>query len=103
LPDTAAPQSGDAPDTLCDTDALAKQVAHGLGAAFCDLVSSPDDGTTLVVLDGEGRAINLVRLPDRQPVLTGSSLQAWLDSVANMRWPCLAGQEVAFSCGFTLY
>jgi radical SAM superfamily enzyme YgiQ (UPF0313 family) len=103
LPDVGATPSGDAFDALCDTNALGRQVAKATGAAFCDLVPPPADYSTIVVLDGNGRAVNLLTLPDRQPVLTGSALQAWLDGVSTMRWPCLAGQEVAFSCGFLLY
>jgi radical SAM superfamily enzyme YgiQ (UPF0313 family) len=102
--DAAAPASGDTSDALCDVNALGAQAAKAMGAASCVLDAPPEDlGDMLVVLDGEGRAINLLKLSDRQPVLTASSLKAWLDSVANMRWPCLAGQEVAFACVFLLY
>jgi hypothetical protein len=103
LPDAWVPPSYDVSDAYCDTRSLGQQVALATRTEICNLAASPAYANTLVVLDGEGRAVDLLTLPDRTPVLSGSARQAWLDAVANMRWPCLAGQEAAFSCAFLLY
>jgi hypothetical protein len=100
------PPSYDTSDADCDTRSLGRQVAKATGSDTCDLVGSsgtPPSPSHLVVLDGDGRPIDLLTLPDRRPALTGSARQAWLDAVSNMRWPCLAGQEAAFACTMLLY
>lgn len=88
-------------DALCDLYKASVSVSEGtepLGLS-CSLSTQSDfDANYAVVVDGEGRFVELLRMPAGTPALTGSARQAWLDSVANDRWPCLAGQTVFFSC-----
>ena len=66
--------------------------------------SSPLAGSTYaVVIDCDGRAIDLLSLPDQTPLLSGTERQAWLDSLASDRWPCFAGQSVQFTCMICLF
>jgi hypothetical protein len=51
-----------------------------------------------VVVDGEGKVID-----NSIPFGTADGKQAWLDSLADYRWPCLAGQKLFFSCPFGYY
>jgi hypothetical protein len=55
-------------------------------------------GLYAVMIDCEGRAVELLNMEDQTPLLSGDARQAWLDSVANDRWPCLAGQTIQFMC-----
>ena len=64
----------------------------------CQAVVDPSHGSYAVVIDCEGRAVELLRLPDQTPALSGDARQAWLDSLANDRWPCFAGQSIQFRC-----
>jgi hypothetical protein len=45
------------------------------------------------VVDGEGKVID-----NSIPFDTPDKKQAWLDSLADYRWPCLAGQTIFFFC-----
>jgi hypothetical protein len=56
-----------------------------------------------VVIDCEGRAVELLSLPDQTPFLEGAERQAWLDALANERWTCYAGQSVHFTCMICLF
>jgi hypothetical protein len=44
-----------------------------------------------VVLDGDGRVVD-------NTSLSGEGKQMWLDGLSTMRWPCLAGQTLQFTC-----
>ena len=59
-------------------------------------------GSYAVMIDCDGRAVELLSMLDQTPLLTGDARQAWLDSVANDRWPCLAGQTIQFMCYVSL-
>jgi hypothetical protein len=67
----------------------------------CENGASNDYGP--VVLDCDGRAIELLSLPSQTRLFTGDARQAWLDSLANDRWPCFAGQSVQFTCMVCLF
>jgi hypothetical protein len=56
-----------------------------------------------VEIDCDGRVIDLLYPSDRTPVLSGDARQAWLDSLANDRWVCFAGQSVQFTCMICLF
>jgi len=45
-----------------------------------------------LVFDGEGRIVENTGIDDN------ARRQEWLASLADKRWPCLAGQEVAYVC-----
>ncbi len=101
---TSAGQDGGATDgeTVATSDALCQladfwdAIRQGRcsGDPFCFCYSSPADGRTslgVVYLDGEGRAVD-------NTGLYGTWKQAWLDALANQRWPCLANQHISYSC-----
>jgi hypothetical protein len=74
-----------------------------LGDHLCEksLDPIPDGGTAdggYIVLDGEGRVINNSIFGAAE-----SSKQAWLDSLAYYRWPCLAGESISFACVWGTY
>ena len=83
-------------DASCDIAAfweIVKSATCGGGASSCICYSTPDGGTALgvITLDGSGRIVDNSRV-------RGANKDAWLASLADRRWPCLAGQAVAFSC-----
>ncbi len=62
----------------------------------CTEIPAPDSDTVsavYVVVDGEGKVID-----NSIPFDTPDKKQAWLDSLADYRWPCLAGQTIFFFC-----
>jgi hypothetical protein len=89
-------------DGACDVNTLRNAVSN---AADLSCYESSTKGflTYAVVIDCEGRAIELLRLTDQTPLLSGDVRQAWLDSLANDRWPCYAGQSVQFTCIVSLF
>jgi hypothetical protein len=44
-----------------------------------------------IVVDNDGRVVDNTGIP-------ATSRQAWLDKLADQRWPCLAGQTIQYSC-----
>ena len=92
----------DSSDAVCDAAALANFVENAIGGT-CQPTNAPAQASYAVLVDVQGRAVELMDLYNKRPALTGSVRQAWLDSMANIRWPCLAGQPVYFSCMFLLY
>jgi methylmalonyl-CoA mutase cobalamin-binding subunit len=82
-------------DASCEVYTLEDAVNQVTG---CQAVVDPSHGSYAVVIDCEGRAVELLRLPDQTPALSGDARQAWLDSLANDRWPCFAGQSIQFRC-----
>ena len=67
----------------------------------CTEIPTPDPNTVsavYVVVDGEGKVID-----NSIPFGTANEKQAWLASLADYRWPCLAGQKIFFSCPFGYY
>jgi hypothetical protein len=89
-------------DASCDVYALADAVRQATGW-YCDAIPSISDAAYAVVIDCDGRAIELLSLPAQTPMLSGAERQAWLDSLANDRWPCYAGQSVQFTCIVCLF
>jgi radical SAM superfamily enzyme YgiQ (UPF0313 family) len=89
-------------DASCDIYALEDAIRRATGWG-CNARLSSADGTYAVVIDCDGRAIELLRLPDQTPLLSGDARQAWLDSLASDRWPCFAGQSVQFMCPVCLF
>jgi hypothetical protein len=92
----------DSVDALCDVDPLRNAVSRAVGWT-CGVGPSTGDLAYAVVIDCEGRATDLLSLPDQKPLLSGDARQAWLDSLANDRWPCFAGQSIQFSCMICLF
>jgi radical SAM superfamily enzyme YgiQ (UPF0313 family) len=90
-------------DGLCDLEKAGASVAAAVQSERCDVVPTKDYASDAVVVDGEGRFVELLNVVSGTPALTGAARQAWLNSVANDRWPCLAGQTVYFSCMMLLY
>jgi hypothetical protein len=92
-------------DGSCNVDALDVAVERTV-IWPCHMTEEPYYGGDLryaVVIDCEGRAIELLRLPDQTPMLSGDARDAWLASLANDRWTCFAGQSVQFSCMICLF
>jgi hypothetical protein len=91
----------------CDQSKLWDEVVSSVNlisyAAYCNEIPDPGpDGSIAdggyVVLDGEGRVID--------NTIFGSSdsmKQAWLDSLADYRWPCLASERIPFDCGWSVF
>ena len=89
-------------DGSCDYYTLEQSVGWAVGCC-CGAISSSSDSGYAVVIDCDGRAIELLGLPNQTPLLSGDARQAWLDSLANDRWPCFAGQSVQFTCMICLF
>jgi hypothetical protein len=80
-------------DSSCDLDRLEDAATSGGGFVMCEMFVE-SSGLPLageVVLDADGRVIDNTRL-------FGADKQSWLDSLANERWPCLAGQTIPYYC-----
>jgi hypothetical protein len=86
-------------DASCDVSTL-RYPAELATSDACYVRESSVGATEAVVIDCEGRAVEILRLPEQTPLLKGDARQAWLDSLANDRWPCFAGQSVQFMCTF---
>ena len=90
--------AADATDAACDTGKLWNALADAaLGVARLGSCAPATIGTSAegeIVLDSEGRVIDNTG----QRYRATSSKQAWLDSLANDRWPCLAGQTIPYQC-----
>ena len=111
LPDVPGVDTQPLPSTSCSADGGQNAALDASCASYTlgDAVSRATNGSCMpqessynasyaVEIDCEGRAIELLKLPDQTPLLSGAERQAWLDSVANDRWPCFAGQSVQFAC-----
>ena len=101
-PEVTASDGSNAPsgsDTVCDTDKLWQAVSENrVGGDYCEPVQPPEQGYWgTVFLDSTGRVVNI------SDQLGNSVAQDWLDSVANDRWPCLAGQSIRYTCYVHLY
>ena len=84
-------------DASCDVAPLEAAVSRVMNGACSAHVSSSNPNYA-VVIDCDGRVVELLTLPDQTPMLSGTERQAWLDSLANDRWPCFAGQSVQIMC-----
>ena len=105
LPQMSCPQDGGQTaslDASCDAYALEDAVSRATGWT-CRAFQSTADPAYAVVIDCDGRAIELLSLPDQTPLFSGDARQAWLDAMANDRWPCFAGQSVQFTCMICLF
>ncbi len=87
-------------DASCELGTLVAAVSRAVPSCMIPVTSS--EGSYAVVIDCDGRAVELLAMPDQTPLLTGDARQAWLDSLAEDRWPCLAGQTVQFMCYVSL-
>jgi methylmalonyl-CoA mutase cobalamin-binding subunit len=101
---TCTPDGGQSTslDASCDFSTLANAVRQATNW-YCDAIPSTSDAAYAVVIDCDGRAIELLTLPGQTPLLSGAERQAWLDSLANDRWLCFAGQSVQFTCMVCLF
>ena len=91
-------------DASCDVNKLGRALRVP-ETSWCDgyPTSSSMAAAYAVVIDCDGRVIELLKLPEQTPLFSGAERQAWLDSLANDRWPCFAGQSVQFSCMVCLF
>jgi hypothetical protein len=85
-------------DALCDLDSLWTAIASkysrsGTVPPECFPFEPGFGHGGDVILDGEGRLVD-------DTGYGGTDKQAWLDGLANQRWPCLAGQTIPYSCTF---
>jgi len=89
---------GDAGET-CDVDALWKAITSQTGGVTTCSEASPMLGPDehlgalrgAVVIDAEGRVVDITGR-------TGAKRQAFLDGLADQRWPCLAGKTIGYQC-----
>jgi hypothetical protein len=86
------------PDNQCDVyRMLAGLVAlpHALNPSLLpECIPADAFGVTgNLVFDGDGRLLDDTGYPG-----TEVQKQAWLDSLAQQRWPCWAGQTIAYQC-----
>jgi hypothetical protein len=87
-----------ATDALCETGRLWSAVADaalGVGR-LGECYALPTGTYGAIVLESEGRVIDNTGTVYQS---TGSK-QAWLDSLSNESWPCLAGQTIPYQCVF---
>jgi radical SAM superfamily enzyme YgiQ (UPF0313 family) len=89
-------------DGGCDVTRLNRAVTDATGWP-CGYQDRYSDLSYAVEIDCDGRVIDLLYPSDRTPVLSGDARQAWLDSLANDRWVCFAGQSVQFTCMICLF
>ena len=89
-------------DASCDAISLVDALRR-VPNWYCDVLLTSSDGAYAVVIDCDGRVIELLKLPEQTPLLSEAERQAWLDSLANDRWPCFAGQSVQFTCMVCLF
>ena len=86
-----------APDAPCDMDLLWAKVAAGdTGGVSAQLLAScgPDPGSShALVFDVEGRLVD-----NTASFITPAAKEAWLNSLASYRWPCLAAQTIDYAC-----
>ena len=94
-------------DSSCDQSKLWDEVVDSANlmfhAVYCSEIPDPGpDGGIYdggyVVFDGEGQVIDNTVFGDSESVK-----QAWLHSVADNRWPCLAGERIPFACGWSTF
>jgi hypothetical protein len=58
----------------------------------CECLPATDSGVTgNLIFDSQGQLLD-----DTGDTAAGK--QAWLDSLASQRWPCVAGQTVLYQC-----
>ena len=67
-----------------------------------DPMSSNLQGGVVMVLDSDGQVVGLRSADPNEAPLSQETLDAALASLANDRWPCLAGQTVRFFCTSSL-
>ena len=72
-------------DASCDAYTLEDAVRRATSWG-CNAHVSSAGSAYAVVIDCEGRAIELLSLPNQTPLLSGDERQAWLDSFPNDRW-----------------
>ncbi len=91
----------------CDQSRLWDEVVNSANLMFHDVYCGeipdpgPDSGIVdggYIVLDGDGRVIDNTIFG-----VADSLKQAWLDSLAGYRWPCLAGERIPFACGWSVF
>ncbi|MBN2577197.1 MAG: hypothetical protein JXP73_21730 [Deltaproteobacteria bacterium] len=100
LPHEECPQDGGQSGSLdasCDVARLEDAVSRAAGWR-CEANGLSEALTYAVVIDCEGRAIDLLG-----PMFPEGKRQAWLDSLANDRRACFAGQSVQFTCKIYLF
>jgi hypothetical protein len=88
----AGATDGPIPSPQCDIPRLWKAVADAAGMLE-GCFDTPDGGVIYgsLVIDGEGRVVDNTRF-------VGARKQAFLDSLVNERWPCLAGRTIPYTC-----
>jgi hypothetical protein len=89
-PWTDAGWSIDGPCSIYPSNLL-QVLATSLGSPYCARTgSSQPEGNIYFDSDGRVTMIAGYRIPDDK--------EAWVDSLAAYRWPCLAGQNIAYGC-----
>jgi hypothetical protein len=74
---------------------LWNEIANGfVGLGYCTPLQDGGDWSGEIVFDEEGRIIDNTWLTDER------TRQDWFSEMANHRWPCMAGQVLAFTCNF---
>ena len=97
-PDMGAINDGEvlSGDTGCDTSSLWSAVAFVTNAELdpYECFASPIGNSGTLTFNDEGQVIDI-----STPYIFGFiSKGAWLDLLANDRWPCLASQTIQYQC-----
>lgn len=80
------------PIVSCDFQPIMILLAQKLGRPACyPTASSTPEGS--IDFDGEGRVYGITIGDVGTP-----ETQAWADSLADRRWPCMAGQTLGYGC-----
>ena len=85
------------PDALCEPasfwNVIRSTICGPMPLSTCFCSPTPDGVIPLgvVEVDSDGHIVD-------NTMLSGTNKQAWLDSLANQSWPCLAGQAVPYGC-----
>jgi len=91
----------------CDQSKLWEEVVYSANlishAVYCSEIPDPGPDSGIVdggyiVLDGDGRVIDNTIF-----IVSDSVKQAWLDSLVDYRWPCMAGKSIPFYCGWSFF
>lgn len=80
-------------DAFCDVGALWEAVSSGaVGFGYC-LPGSFAGGILFgdVVINKDGQVVDITGISSK-------AKRAWLDGLAEQRWPCLANQTITYSC-----
>jgi len=83
---------GDSPDGLCENTMMIWVAirVYLAGTGSCAPIPDGEAGSGNIVIDSEGQVIDITK--------SGVSKTEPVEALAGLRWPCLAGQTIPYSC-----